>query len=196
MPMQQSMQQQQQITPCADWGSAESKILLVGEENAGRWTIMQQIERINCDGQARDRRPGFGVALHFRIKAMTFAMIDGGGPANSSLPSQAPDLIIFVVDGTGGPEVGPVRDFYASILRRYPGAPVSFFINKKDLLTEGLELMRADAIKSGIRQPETTYMHITCATDTANVKFCFNAVVALMLELRQQASQQASQQAP
>jgi hypothetical protein len=175
----------------ANWGSATLKFLLVGEENAGRWTIMQAIQMINLGAPNQVhlhmpwQRPGFGMALRFNVKTIPVAVIDGGGPANSSLPSQAPNVIMFVVDGTSAQEVGPARDFYENVLRRYPSARVFFLINKKDLVSGEPWRARVDAIKSGTPPSQVhalNRIHATCALDTSNIKLMFNEALAVAIE--------------
>ena len=181
----------------ADWGPGKIKLLVVGEEGAGRWTFMKAIQTIHSAAILTQQRTGFGNTLEIEIKKLSFSLLDGGGPTQSALPLVAPTAIIFLLDSSGafcrqlsqGQVAGPTREFYQSLIQRYPSASLVAFFNKKDLLEQQhpadwqQHIGRGKEAMNMMAPGKSVYTHVTCATDLTNIKFVFNAVIAMVLEM-------------
>uniref|UniRef100_UPI00311CE19F Guanine nucleotide-binding protein G(i) subunit alpha-1 n=1 Tax=Homo sapiens TaxID=9606 RepID=UPI00311CE19F len=188
----------------------EVKLLLLGADNSGKSTIVKQMKIIHGGGGGGGGTTGI-VETHFTFKDLHFKMFDVGGQRSERKKwihcFEDVAAIIFCVDLSDYNRMHESMKLFDSICNNkwFTDTSIILFLNKKDLFEEKIkksplticyqEYAGSNTYEEAAayiqcqfedlnkrKDTKEIYTHFTCATDTKNAQFIFDAVTDVIIK--------------
>uniref|UniRef100_UPI003873CD69 Guanine nucleotide-binding protein G(t) subunit alpha-3 n=1 Tax=Homo sapiens TaxID=9606 RepID=UPI003873CD69 len=186
------------------------KLLLLGADNSGKSTIVKQMKIIHGGSGGSGGTTGI-IETQFSFKDLHFRMFDVGGQRSERKKwihcFEDVTCIIFCADLSDYNRMHESLHLFNSICNHkyFSTTSIVLFLNKKDIFQEKVTKVHLSICFPEYTGPNTfedagnyiknqfldlnlkkedkeIYSHMTCATDTQNAKFIFDAVTDIIIK--------------